>query len=1340
MTKPASPRRAELFLTTALVALIAAPAAGQIIHPLPVLENSSGAAGGANVASLSANTMLIGLPDSQPRTIIRWDSFDVGAGSSVSISGIYAGTARPQLAVLNRVTGTDSSEILGNLTSEQNIAVFLINSNGILFGSGTHVDVGSFFASTLNIVDPDFLSNTLLFEGTPTNPNAAVSTGITLQNGAQVQSTAGPLVLIGGFVNTGANSTVSGGAIFTPVAGVPQDVALLATNSVTVTVPANPGSPLSYTTHRATPITSGNGINVAGRVNGRNVNITMETLASAQNALLLIDDTALITATPAGGGDIVIDAAARQTDGSFTYLPGSIQNDGTLNATGDVLISGRQSGNSGAIFRPLLVVNNGSITAGGNATLRSHQTLTNNGTISGGSGVELLAETGNITNSNLITAFRDVTATSGGSMFLSGTTQGRDVALNAGGSVDANVINARDDIAIKAVGAVTTSSLTSGATVGGIAPVDTFAAADNLAGSTLSGHDIDIKGRSITASDLAALGIGSDIHLWTGVSAPEQFDIETSSYFLDDLDFFAGGNIQIDGAAQGGDITMVAGGNLNVQNVSALDDIVLEATGQLRPGVVSSGQFIFGFSPVDAFGSADAEEDTTLVGHDIILSSPDMQLSSVTASGTDSDITMQGGATAAVAGGDLNFTAGGRIDNAAVILTSGDVALSAGTDILDSSAGRTGSISGRDIALSAGGSVSVGTLTARDDVVIRAAGGPVEADTLTAGATINGNGPVDVFGSADSLLDTTLAGHDVDIDGIRISAGNISALGAGSDILIRKPLSAPFTDSDGVLIALGSLNLAAGGGITINGAVQGSDVALNAGGALVAGNINARDDIAIQAGGSLTVGTLSSGVSVAGLAPTEVAGPADALLGRSLPGHDLSVAAPTLNLSSTLASGQGSDLFLTATTGDLTVRNLTVGGNASLDALRSVTVGPLNASAGTVSILADNVDIVGNLTGAQVTITNRAGGNAVTALGDATTSGNSTPNPATFTLTAAELNRITTPVLTIDSLGQNLLIGNLALNGAAGSTRVNLLGTARVDLIGQLSASGSGRTVQLGGNIGSADPTSIGTLASIIRIAPTSSAGGRIVVDGGTLDLRGAKIGVGLDDGFLTPLGLLAGGTPLSTSIVAKDWIANRKSTLYGVPGGYSNPTIISAGTLRVTYADYALFQNTAAPSASMPTGVNAGTLEISSSGTAGQNGFALFGTIRDVNGAAAALVVKPDDVSLVNSRVNGCLIVTGGGCGAGGSSDLPIPFNVIESAEAGASEAAAQGVGSNALATQKLVSTDEERTFDFESLVGTNNEGLLGAISTEVPPATDQCTPQREGETCPTGEKPNEQ
>ena len=75
---------------------------------------------------------------------IDWNSFNIGRNETVTFSGMQA--------VLNYVTGNTKSEIFGNITGE-NVHVFLVNPNGILFGAEAKVNVGQLTASTRTIED-----------------------------------------------------------------------------------------------------------------------------------------------------------------------------------------------------------------------------------------------------------------------------------------------------------------------------------------------------------------------------------------------------------------------------------------------------------------------------------------------------------------------------------------------------------------------------------------------------------------------------------------------------------------------------------------------------------------------------------------------------------------------------------------------------------------------------------------------------------------------------------------------------------------------------------------------------------------------------------------------------------------------------------------------------------------------------------------------------------------------------------------------------------------------------------------------------------------------------------
>lgn len=100
-------------------------------------------------ASIGQNGNAMAVQQGSDKAIINWSSFHIGKDASVQF-------IQPQNTsiALNRVIGSDGSQILGQLTA--NGQVWLVNPNGIVFGQGARVDVGGLVASTLNITDQDF--------------------------------------------------------------------------------------------------------------------------------------------------------------------------------------------------------------------------------------------------------------------------------------------------------------------------------------------------------------------------------------------------------------------------------------------------------------------------------------------------------------------------------------------------------------------------------------------------------------------------------------------------------------------------------------------------------------------------------------------------------------------------------------------------------------------------------------------------------------------------------------------------------------------------------------------------------------------------------------------------------------------------------------------------------------------------------------------------------------------------------------------------------------------------------------------------------------------------------
>lgn len=135
--------------------------------------------------------------------LIDWTAFNIDKNESLNFA-----FTKDYLNVINHVTGSEMSQLLGTLTAGKNGSVYLINPNGILVGSGARIDAGSLILSTLNATD-DQLKSAL--NGGLTNldlTSKAGSKGITIENGANIQ--VGPFLgLLGNKVQIADNVTIS---------------------------------------------------------------------------------------------------------------------------------------------------------------------------------------------------------------------------------------------------------------------------------------------------------------------------------------------------------------------------------------------------------------------------------------------------------------------------------------------------------------------------------------------------------------------------------------------------------------------------------------------------------------------------------------------------------------------------------------------------------------------------------------------------------------------------------------------------------------------------------------------------------------------------------------------------------------------------------------------------------------------------------------------------------------------------------------------------------------------------------------------------------------------------
>ena len=191
--KPSQTRQTTV--AAALAALLGTMAAPALAAGPPTTALPSGGQVVGGAASIATQGPRMDIVQSTARAAIDWQSFNIGASAQVHFNQPAGG------ATLNRVLGTDASQIFGKLTSTGQ--VFLVNPNGVLFAPGAQVNVGGLVASTRGISHADFMAGRLKFEG---------SSSGSIINQADISTTAGGTVALiaARIVNTGSITTPQG--------------------------------------------------------------------------------------------------------------------------------------------------------------------------------------------------------------------------------------------------------------------------------------------------------------------------------------------------------------------------------------------------------------------------------------------------------------------------------------------------------------------------------------------------------------------------------------------------------------------------------------------------------------------------------------------------------------------------------------------------------------------------------------------------------------------------------------------------------------------------------------------------------------------------------------------------------------------------------------------------------------------------------------------------------------------------------------------------------------------------------------------------------------------------
>mgnify|MGYP000417372353 FL=1 len=129
---------------------------------LVVASNLYGAPSGGTVvsgnATISQNANTTNINQSSNKAIINWQDFSIKSNETVNFNQPNVNSI-----TLNRVIGNEKSIIDGALNA--NGQVWLINSNGVLFGKNAKVNTAGIVASTKDISNEDFNNGNYNFKG-----------------------------------------------------------------------------------------------------------------------------------------------------------------------------------------------------------------------------------------------------------------------------------------------------------------------------------------------------------------------------------------------------------------------------------------------------------------------------------------------------------------------------------------------------------------------------------------------------------------------------------------------------------------------------------------------------------------------------------------------------------------------------------------------------------------------------------------------------------------------------------------------------------------------------------------------------------------------------------------------------------------------------------------------------------------------------------------------------------------------------------------------------------------------------------------------------------------------
>lgn len=1077
----------------------------------------------ATITSPSTSSMVIN--QQSQGAIINWQSFGIGSGASVQFV-----QPNSSASVLNRVQGSGVSQIDGMLSA--NGRVFIANPNGVVFGNGAYVDVGSLLATTKSISDADFSAGN--YKLTANGGTASVI------NYGTLRANSGFVVLMSDQVRNAGN--IGADRI---VLGAGNSATLALSNGQVVNINIDAPTAQALVENTGTLSADGGAVILSAKGNNAVLDsvINVQGLVSARQGTVLIDGGSNGVAQINGGTVDVSGTGAGQSGGTVV-LQGQrvgLLNGSTIDARGavkggTVIVGGDNLGKapvSVALSEQMVLDATSKIDASGVGT-------------GDGGFVE--------TSGRTITVLGQVFASGG-----SGTNVSGNFSSNTSGS--ANTTSATTNTN-------STAAPTTTATAGtpSTPSNSTLAAANIAAGTGQSGHwlidpaNITISagvtniGTSPTFSTNNNTGIVNNGTLSTALSSGTSITVTTAGTGTGTGTITAT-NVNITGGS-GATLTLLANASINITgsnitstgtgvfnvNITADQDNSATQDGYVRVvnSNISTNNGTLTIRATGVGGTSVANgQSLTITSSNITAGGAGSSISatSVTNTAGRNAISVSGATSTININGTVNGTKSGTGNGAGISFGTGSYTLGGNF---------TGtSVNGTGVLFNGAGTTTLNATNNNAFNIVGVRTGGLGNSTLsgvvaTRALTINNQGNLNV-----SLIGVTTAtgGNG---NGISVVSGNLTVVNNGTSGSVNITGYANASSRQGIAVHAGSLDVKnnSSGNVTIagqsanwSGLSTSATITLNnsGSGALSLTGISTAPSSnlsAISAGtnftasnsgtGNLIVNGTSSNISGVNLVPNGIAVGNRLTLNNTANGN--------LVFNGTSVNGNGINVV-----GNLNISN-TGGGN--------ITVAGVSNASNAINIIANST--ISNTNSGLVTITgqstastglNIAAGVTVNASGNVTLKGQSTNGTGIFTNSTS----------TVLNSGN----GTLTLNGS-----VNGTGTTAVLLGGNLTGTGTGAAKQV--ILGDKNITLNGSIKS--------AGTGGVLVDSsvGNITLNN---GINATQGNIT----LAAGSSYAVGITTGDVI--RGTAANGSITAGSGTVIIYSGTPNTSNANTSSFQ-----------------------------------------------------------------------------------------------------------------------------------------------------------------------